>query len=237
MYRAFFHLACLIIALGNGFYECVKELEGYDMGFFLDKLWPKEKLNDCFIIVSGLPRSGTSMMMRMIEAGGLPVVTDKIRKADEDNPRGYYEFEKVKKIKQDASWLDDCRGRVFKMVSELLYHLPKDKKYKIIFMKREITEILASQKLMLERRGEKGAGVSNKKMAALYEKHLRSIESWLEDQENIDALLISYNDVNQQPGQNAKTVNKFLGGDLNAEKMAGVVETSLYRQKKKIRID
>ena len=106
------------------------------------------------IVVSGLPRSGTSMMMQMLEAGGLPIVTDHIRKADEDNPRGYYELEKVKKIKEDPSWLADCHGKAFKMVSALLYFLPKSRKFKVIFMKRNIEEMLASQRLMLMRLGK-----------------------------------------------------------------------------------
>ena len=85
-------------------------------------------------IVSGLPRSGTSLMMQMLDSGGMEVVTDNIRTADVDNPKGYYEFERVKKIKEDSSWLKDTRGKVFKMVSMLLYDLPSDEEYKIIFM-------------------------------------------------------------------------------------------------------
>src|SRR5437660_7651564 len=109
------------------------------------------------IIVSGLPRSGTSLMMQMLENGGVPVVTDNIRTADTDNPKGYYEFEQVKKIKQDASWLPGTRGKVFKMVSQLLYDLPAGELYRIIFMDRDIDEVLASQEKMLERLGQKTA--------------------------------------------------------------------------------
>src|SRR5437660_12828449 len=109
------------------------------------------------IIVSGLPRSGTSLMMQMLENGGVPVVTDHIRTADTDNPRGYYEFEQVKKIKQDASWLPATRGKAVKMVSQLLYDLPTSERYKIIFMERDLDEVLASQEKMLERLGRKAA--------------------------------------------------------------------------------
>ena len=108
-------------------------------------------MNSVITIVSGLPRSGTSMMMRMLEAGGMEVVTDNIRKANGDNPHGYFEFEKVKKIKEDSSWLDETFGKVFKMVSMLLYELPSDKNYKIIFMKRNMKEIMASQRIMLKK--------------------------------------------------------------------------------------
>src|SRR5580692_5957036 len=103
------------------------------------------------IVVSGLPRSGTSLMMQMLDNGGVAVVTDNIRAADTDNPRGYYEFEKVKKIKQDASWLPATRGQAFKMVSQLLYDLPAGERYRIIFMERDLDEMLLSQEKMLQR--------------------------------------------------------------------------------------
>src|SRR5438067_12425110 len=103
------------------------------------------------IIVSGLPRSGTSLMMQMLQRGGVEIVTDDVRTADVDNPRGYYELEKVKKIKQDASWLPQARGKAFKMVSQLLYDLPGGETYRIIFMQRNLDEVLLSQDKMLER--------------------------------------------------------------------------------------
>ncbi len=198
------------------------------------KILNKKGFKNNFIIVSGLPRSGTSMMMKMLEAGGIEVVTDNIRKADDDNPRGYYEFEKVKKIKENSSWLEDCRGKAFKMVSELLYHLPKDsdKKYKVIFMRREMSEMLASQKKMLERKGEKGAGISDEKMAELFKKHLQKIEKWLAEQKNFEVIYIKYNNVIKDSETNARVVNEFLGGWLNLEKMVSTVDKSLYRQRK-----
>jgi len=113
-------------------------------------------MTEIITIVSGLPRSGTSMMMNMLEKGGMEALTDNIRKADEDNPKGYFEFEKVKKIKEDSSWLEKTRGKVFKMVSMLLYELPLTYKYRIIFMKRDMDEMLSSQRKMLEREGKEG---------------------------------------------------------------------------------
>src|SRR5690348_9725375 len=110
-------------------------------------------MNSEITIVSGLPRSGTSLMMQMLDKGGLEVVTDNIRIADRDNPRGYYEFEKVKTIKRDTSWLPQTRGKAFKMISQLLYDLPSSEKYRIIFMERDMDEMLVSQEKMLERLG------------------------------------------------------------------------------------
>ena len=182
-------------------------------------------------IVTGLPRSGTSMMMQILEAGGMPVVTDNIRKADDNNPRGYYEFEKVKKIEEDSSWLKDCRGKAFKMVSELLYHLPEDKRYNVIFMRREMKEMLASQRLMLQKLGREGAKVSDEEMEGRFERHLRRVENWLARQSNIDVLYVKYNDIIQAPLRYARSVNHLLGGWLNEERMVQIVERLLYRQR------
>jgi hypothetical protein len=137
----------------------------------------KSKAEPVFI-VSGLPRCGTSMMMQMLEAGGMQVITDHIRQADEDNPHGYYEFEKVKQIKEDSSWLDSCHDKVFKMVSALLYYLPNSKEYKIVFMKRKMDEMLASQNTMLRRQGRNDAVVSDEEMAKKLDKHLSEAETW-----------------------------------------------------------
>ena len=190
---------------------------------------------DSIIVVSGLPRSGTSMMMKVLEAGGLEIVTDNIRKADDDNPRGYYEFEKVKKLKQDASWLDDCSGKVIKVISQLLYDLPGDKYYKILFLRRKMGEILASQKVMLERLGRVGAGISDEKMAEKFQGHLVKVENWLQKQDNMDVLFLSYNEIMEGPSTHFSLVNSFLAGVLNEKKMADSVDVSLYRQREKAR--
>src|SRR3954453_3930250 len=109
------------------------------------------------VIVAGLPRSGTSLMCQMLDNGGVEVVTDRLRTPDTDNPRGYYELEKVKKIKEDASWLPEARGKAFKMVSQLLYDLPATERYRVIFMQRDLDEVLVSQEKMLERLGRPAA--------------------------------------------------------------------------------
>jgi hypothetical protein len=188
-------------------------------------------MKDFIAIVSGLPRSGTSMMMRMLDSGGMEVVVDNIRKPDQDNPAGYYEFEKVKKIKDDSTWLDSIYGKVVKMVSMLLYSLPSDKPYKVIFMKRDMTEILISQKIMLERKRAKDAK-SDEEMAGCFIKHLNEIEKWLGEQTNMNVLYVNYNDIVENPVKNARLVNEFLECNLNIEKMAEAVDKSLYRNRK-----
>lgn len=185
-------------------------------------------------IVSGLPRSGTSMMMRMLEAGGIEILFDNRRKADEDNPKGYYEFEKVKTIKKDSSWLASAESKAFKMVSMLLYDLPSNWEYRIVFMKRNIDEILASQKRMLERSGRNNSNVSDKEMSILFNKHLAEVEKWLGKQNNINTLYISYNDTILKPLEAIQKLNRFLGNELYIDKMAKIVNKSLYRQRSNV---
>jgi len=184
-------------------------------------------------IVSGLPRSGTSMIMRMLQAGGMEILADNIRKADEDNPDGYYEFEKVKKIEEDSSWLGDAEDKAFKMVSMLLRHLPVDRNYKIIFMKRIIDEILASQRRMLGNLGREDGSVSDEEMGKLFNKHLAEIERWLEKQPNMDVQYMSYNDILEKPLENIQALNCFLDKRLDVNKMVKLVDKSLYRQRMK----
>jgi hypothetical protein len=188
--------------------------------------------NDSITIVSGLPRSGTSLMMQMLAAGGLPMLTDGLRQADEDNPRGYFEIEKVKSIKEDFSWLRNASGKVFKMVSMLLRDLPPDRQFKIVFMRRNLDEVLASQKKMLERHGPEEQSVDDEQMKSIYRKHLRGIESWLSKQANIAVLYVNYNRIIREPLETAIEVNRFLGGTLDIEKMAMMVDEQLYRQRK-----
>ncbi len=139
-------------------------------------------MDNTITIVSGPPRSGTSMMMKLLEAGGMDIVTDNIRKANEDNPHGYYEYEKVKEIKEDTSWLKETRGKTFKMISQLLYDLPSNESYKVIFMQRNMNEILASQKKMLERMGNSEGGISDEEMGKFFNKHLSKALEWLDEQ-------------------------------------------------------
>ncbi len=182
-------------------------------------------------IVSGLPRSGTSMMMQMLEAGGIQPLKDDIRTPDDDNPKGYYEFERVKQIAQDQAWLADARGHVVKMVSALLTQLPSSYQYKIVFMRRNMDEILASQKVMLARKQQPQDKVADEKMAALFRTHLATVEKWLAEQPNIQVLYVHYNEMLQDPATHVQEINQFLGGRLDSAKMVGVVDRKLYRER------
>jgi hypothetical protein len=203
------------------------------MNLFFKKIQKIEVENEIITIVSGLPRSGTSMMMQILIAGGMKVVTDHIREADDDNPRGYFELEKVKKIKEDCSWLKDCNGKAFKMVSPLLEYLPNNLTYKIIFMKRKMEELLASQKQMLNRLGQVEEDISDEKMASRFKDHLKKVEDWLQEQNNMDVVYMDYNDVIKYPEKNVRIINRFLNNKLIYDKMVNVIDKSLYRQRRK----
>ena len=187
-------------------------------------------LDSEIIVVSGLPRSGTSVMMQMLHSGGVEVVTDNIRAADTDNPRGYLELEKVKKIKQDASWLPSARGKAFKMVSQLLYDLPATETYRVIFMQRDLDEMLVSQEKMLERLNKPAAPRDDIKRA--FSTHLEKLDQWCAKQKNIKVLRVSYNALLERPLDEARRVGEFLDGRINVEGMVKAVDASLYRNRK-----
>ena len=182
-------------------------------------------------IVSGLPRSGTSMMMQVIEAGGVPALTDNLRTRDEDNPQGYYEFEPVKKTKEDPSWVPGARGKVVKMVYRLLYDLPGDQEYRVIFMRRNIDEVLASQKIMLQRSGKQGAAISDERLKELFVGELEKFEHWIATRKNFSILSVDYSDMVAAPGTQCKRINEFLGGVLDCDRAAAAVDPSLYRNR------
>ena len=184
------------------------------------------------VIVSGLPRSGTSMMMKMLEAGGIEPLTDNLRTADDDNPKGYYEFERVKQLdKGDKDWLPLAEGKVVKVISALLSHLPDTHTYRIIFMRRALAEILASQKRMLVRRGEPTDLVSDEELTEMYEKHLGHVTAWIRGHDNVSVSYVNYNELLSGPRRFAVQVNEFLGGTLDVERMVEIVDPSLYRQR------
>ena len=183
-------------------------------------------------IVSGLPRSGTSLMMQMLEAGGLLPFTDGVRTADESNPKGYYELEAVKRTKQDPSWLDNAAGRCVKMISMLLYDLPPGRAYRVIFMRRNMDEILASQSAMLKRRGE-GQGAGDDEMRKHYEAHLQKLELWLKAQKNISVLYCDYNSLVGKPREHVERIREFLEIPLDVDRMTGAVDPALHRQRAK----
>ena len=181
-------------------------------------------------IVSGLPRSGTSLMMKMLEAGGLPVLVDNLREADADNPRGYYEFEPVKALKADSSWVAPARGKAVKMVYLLLMDLPQDQEYRVLFMRRDMGEVLASQRAMLGRMG-KPAPPDDARMATLFRDGLAKFGAWAEGRPNFRVLDVSHRALLTDAAPVLAEVDRFLGGGLDLDAMSRVVEPTLYRNR------
>jgi hypothetical protein len=193
----------------------------------------KAPLSESVVVVSGLPRSGTSMMMKMLAAGGMEAMTDGLREADENNPKGYFELEKVKQLREgEVSWVAAGRGKVVKVISYLLEYLPADVPYRVIFMQRNLDEVLASQKRMLERDGKPEGSASDEQMAEVYERHLKQVEAWLKGQANMQVLYVSYNGVMQSGAEEAGRVNQFLDGGLDTAAMVAAVDPGLYRERK-----
>ena len=184
------------------------------------------------VIVSGLPRSGTSMMMKMLEAGGLEPLMDGVRRADEDNPGGYYEFERVKKVKDDSNWLEEARGKVVKVISRLLCDLPESYTYKVIFMQRNMDEILASQRVMLARRGKVEEESDDEQISQLFTRHLKKVEKWLADREHFELLYVDYGEVVKRPLKEIRRIEDFLRRGLDVAQMAAVIDDDLYRQRR-----
>lgn len=183
------------------------------------------------VIVSGLPRSGTSMTMAMLAAGGLPCVSDGTRSADEDNPRGYFEDERVKSLAADSDWLRAASGQVVKIVSPLLAHLPPGPEYAVLFMRRDLDEVLASQAKMMERRGEPQT-VPDDEMKWYFEKHLRRVESLLEERADTRVLYLEHGEVIADPRRQAAAIASFLDLPLDLERMAAAVDRGLYRNRR-----
>jgi hypothetical protein len=186
---------------------------------------------DPIIVVTGLPRSGTSMLMQMLTAGGLTAVTDENRTADDDNPRGYFEYERVKELERDTSWLPEARGQAVKIITALLQHLPADHDYKVILVHRELSEVLASQRTMLERRGHPSPQSGDARMADLFTTHLAKIERFVENHPTMTLCRVEHRNGLENPLSLAASLNAFIGGNLDEPAMARAIDPTLHRQK------
>jgi hypothetical protein len=182
-------------------------------------------------VVSGLPRSGTSLMMQMIVAGGVPPLTDGLRSADENNLRGYLEWESAKALPQSPAAIAAGEGKVVKVISALLKSLPGPYEYRVVFMRRPLEEVITSQNRMLERLGREVAPVPQASVIAAFTNHLQEIKKWLAQQPNMSVLYVDYPSVVLQPRVEAGRIAEFLGQELKIDAMVAQVEQSLYRER------
>lgn len=192
-------------------------------------LQPRLDLSEVVTVVTGLPRSGTSMLMQMLEAGGIPSWTDGERTPDDDNPRGYFEHERVKKLRTDASWIPEARGKAVKIITQLLPTLPRGQ-YRLIYVDRCLDEVIASQRVMLSRRGRQGGALPDDQLKATFQKQIRIVGEMLQAS-NVPVLKVKHRDCIENPEGVAADVSLFLGGRLDETRMAATVDRSLYRQR------
>jgi hypothetical protein len=182
-------------------------------------------------VVSGLPRSGTSLMMQMLVAGGLPALTDGLRSADENNPKGYFEWEPAKVLKTEPERIEAGEGKVVKIISALLAHLPGTHEYRVVFMMRPLEEVVASQNRMLERMGKEVPRTPTGAVITAFQKHLKEVDGWLANKPYLRMLRVNHADVVARPREAAVAIAEFVGAPLSIDKMAAQVERSLYRER------
>jgi hypothetical protein len=184
-------------------------------------------------IVSGLPRSGTSLMMQMLQAGGLPALSDGERKADTDNPKGYLEWERIKQLPRNPSLIAEAEGKVVKVISQLILSLPPDHEYCVLFMQRPLPEILKSQDEMLRRRGNADAINDASAIEEAFQRHLIEVNKWLSDKTNVRVSRVHYHRVLREPKSVAEEIGAFLKVPLDVDAMIRQVDGSLYRNRTK----
>ncbi|MGH8022615.1 MAG: sulfotransferase domain-containing protein [Limisphaerales bacterium] len=187
---------------------------------------------DSVTIVSGLPRSGTSLLMQMLQAGGLQLLSDGQRAPDRHNPRGYFELESVKHSRHDVSWVDQAGHKAVKVIHLLLPYLPANRTYRVIFMRRDLQEVIESQRVMLQQQGRPVAALSDAALASVFQKQLDAVCQWLSARPAFQVLFMNYKDLLDRPAEMAGRINCFLNGNLLVADMAAAVDLTLYRQRK-----
>ncbi|MBN1780966.1 sulfotransferase family protein [bacterium] len=182
-------------------------------------------------IVSGLPRSGTSLMMQMLEKGGMETMTDQNRKPDENNCRGYYEYEKVRSLQKDAAWIAEAEGKCVKIIAQLLYFLPGGFRYRILFMERHMEEIVRSQTAMLQNLGRTGAALEPAVLIKTFQDQTDKVRTFLSHCDHVQLMTVSYNTLIVDPQGESEKINRFFDYGLSVPAMVSAVEPSLYRQR------
>ncbi len=201
---------------------------------FLKRAFRRQQ-GEPIVVVSGLPRSGTSMLMKMLDAGGMEIMTDSERVADIDNPKGYFEYERVKDLEKesDKSYVREGRGKVLKVISFLIKDLPDDNDYRVIFMRRSLNEVLASQNKMIQRLGTEDSTAAEEAMKEAYRNDIVRTRILCKNRPNFELIEINYKETIGDPAATARSVNAFVGGHLDEAAMREAVDGSLYRNRGK----
>lgn len=182
-------------------------------------------------VVSGLPRSGTSLMMQILMAAGMPILSDGERRPDLDNPRGYLEWERIKQLPKDPGCISKAEGKAVKVISQLLFSLPREHEYRVIFLRRPLAEVLASQEQMLRHQGSVREANDQGMLSVAFQKHLREVEKWFERTPGVKSIDVQYHDLIRKPQRVAQQLAVFLGIQLDANVITEQVDPKLYRQR------
>ncbi len=170
--------------------------------------------------------------MQMLAAGGIPPLTDSLRVADDDNPRGYYELESARQIGQNSSFLEAARGKAVKLIHALVVKLPEsEREYRIVFMDRPIEEVIRSQSKMLEREGKAGANLPPNRLGAIFQQQREGARKNLDNRPDVQLLDLDYPSIIADPQGAADKLNNFLGGNLDVRAMIETVDPDLYRNR------
>ncbi len=197
-----------------------------EIGGTTAKLDPAESV----VVVSGLPRSGTSMMMQVLQAGGVDILCDEVRPADDSNPRGYLEYEPVKSLGTNNQWVIGAKGKAVKIVTQLLPQLPRDLKYIVFYMARPLDEVLASQAKLLSKLDRQGGSLSDRQLAATYKQQVDFVSEALEHYQDVVAVNVVYAEALANPSRLARRINALLGGTLDESAMASVIDPTLRNE-------
>ena len=180
-------------------------------------------------VVTGVPRSGTSLMMQMLRAGGMPILSDGARPPDADNPHGYLEFEPARRLPEDASWVPLAAGRAVKVVHALVPALPAGQRYRLILMRRRLDRVVASQRAMLARQGraESGSELGDARLVEIFRVQIAALERWAAGRADVELLQVGYEETLRDPIGVSRRVSDFLGGGMDENAMAAAVDRSL----------
>ena len=187
-----------------------------------------QRVDDPITIVSGLPRSGTSLMMQMLARAGVPLQHDRVRSADASNPRGYFEWERIKQLSKSPTLIAECEGKAVKVISSLLLSLPANFAFRVLFLERRLEDVQESQTRMMERLGTRGGDLPATQMVRALEMHRNQVYTWLQMREGVRMIKISYDALIARPEAEALRVCRFIElPDEAAPLMASVVEPEL----------
>lgn len=190
---------------------------------------------DDVVVVSGLPRSGTSLMMAILEAAGLPLLVDDLRPPDRDNPRGYFEYQPVKALASDSRWMDLARGKAVKVIYRLVRHLPGHLRYRVVFMDRALSEVLASQDQMVRRlsAAQPLSAEETARVAQAYRSELAAVRDWLDHQPNIAVLVVDHAALLREPARPLRELRAFLElpDRVTEDQLRAVIDPGLHRNR------